>query len=124
MPEVSVIGEDLSGLGWTLKSLIDANITDPVVWNKVKKIRGTLVIRETGAGVAVTIFFEEGDIKIQDGAITNPSARLAAGFDELSEIVGGQIGPVNALITGKIKAGGNLLRLLKMARAIISKEKD
>jgi hypothetical protein len=124
MAEVKVKGEDLSGLGWTLKSLMDANIGKPDQWQKIRKIHGTLVVRETGADVAATISFEGDDIFIQDGAVDRPSAYLAAGFDELSEVAGGLIGPIRALVTGKIKARGNLLKLLRMAKAIISTETD
>jgi SCP-2 sterol transfer family len=124
MAEVKVKGEDLSGLGWTLKSLMDANISKADLWQKVRKIHGTLVVRETGADVAATISFEGDDIFIQDGVIDRPSAYLAAGFDELSEVASGQIGPIRALVTGKIKARGNLLKLLRMAKAIISTDTD
>lgn len=124
MGEVKVKGEDLNGLGWTIKSLIDGNMEKPKVWDRVKKIRGSLVVRETGAGVAATVFFDKGEIEIQDGALKRPSAHLAAGFDELAEITSGQVGPIRALLTGKIKAGGNLLKLLKMAKAVIDREED
>jgi putative sterol carrier protein len=122
MTEVVVQGDDLNGLGWTVKSLMDQNLEDPNVLGKVKNIRGSLVVRETGADVAVTVFFERGEFSIQDGAIDKPSASLAGGFDELSELTSGQVGPVKALLTGRIKARGNLIKLLKMARAIITPE--
>jgi len=124
MGEVKVKGEDLNGLGWTIKSLIDANMENPKVWANIKKIRGSLVVKETGADVSVTVFFDKGEIEIQDGAVRKPSAHLAAGFDELAEITSGQLGPIRALLTGKIKAGGNLLKLLKMAKAVINREED
>ena len=122
MAEVKVRGEDLSGLGWTIKSLVDGNLEKPERWRKIKKIRGSLVVRETGADVANTIFFNKGEIEIQDGAIAKPTAYVEADFDELSELISGQLGPVKALITGKIKAGGNLLKLLAMAKAMITRE--
>ncbi len=122
MAEVKVRGEDISGLGWTVKSLLDGNLEKPERWRKIKKIRGSLVVRETGADVANTIFFNKGEIEIQDGAIAKPTAYVEAGFDELSELISGQVGPVKALITGKIKAGGNLLKLLAMAKAMITRE--
>lgn len=124
MGEVRVKGEDLNGLGWTIKSLIDGNMEKPKVWDSIKKIRGSLVVRETGADVAATVFFDKGEIEIQDGAVKKPSAHLAAGFDELAEITSGQVGPIRALLTGKIKAGGNLLKLLKMAKAVIDREEE
>jgi len=123
MPEVKVIDEDLSGLGWTLKSLIDDNFARPGVWESVRRINGSLVITETGADVSSTLFFKKGELSIQNGAVKKSSARMAAGFDELAAISSGQLGPIWALLSGKIKAGGNLLKLLLMARAIISKEK-
>jgi putative sterol carrier protein len=121
MAEVKIIGADLNGLGWTVKSLIDENLKKPDIRKRVKNIQGTLVMKETGANVAVTIYFDRGEIRIEDGGIPRPSARLAAGFDELAEIASGQIGPIRALLTGRIKVGGNLLKLLRMAKAIISK---
>jgi putative sterol carrier protein len=120
--EVTILGEDLSGLGWTLKSLIDANLAKPEILVQIRRVKGSLVVCETGANVAVTIFFNNGNIQIQDQAIQSPSARLSANFDGLAEVAGGNIGPVMALLTGKIKAGGNLFKLLKMSKAIISRE--
>jgi putative sterol carrier protein len=122
MAEVKVRGDDLNGLGWTIKSLIEGNMEKPEIWAKIKKMKGTLVVKETGADVFSTVFFNEGEIEIKDGSIEKPTARVAAGFDELSELTSGQVGPIKAVLTGKIKAGGNLLKLLKMAKAVIVKE--
>jgi putative sterol carrier protein len=122
MAEVVVKGDDLSGLGWTIKSLIDGNMERSELWEKIKKIKGTLEVRETDANVVSTIFFNEGEISVQDGAITKPTAHVAAGFDALSELTSGQVGPIRAVLFGKIKVRGNLLKLLKMAQALIHKE--
>ncbi len=124
MGEVKIKGEDLNGLGWTIKSLIDVNMEKPQVWNSIKRIRGSLMVRETGADVATTVFFDKGEIEIRDGAINKPSAHLAAGFDQLAELTSGQVGPIRALLTGKIKAGGNLLKLLKMGKVVINREEE
>jgi putative sterol carrier protein len=124
MAEVKVRGQDLSGLGWTIKSLMDGNLEKPEILAKVAKIQGTLVVRETGADVANTVFFNKGEIEIEDGAIPKPTASLAAGFDELSEVTSGQVGPIRAVLTGKIKARGNLWKLLQMAQAIIIQEEE
>lgn len=122
MREVKVKGEDLSGLGWALKSVMDGNMQNREVWASIKSIKGSLVVREKRADVAVTVFFNNGEIEIENGAIAKPTAYLAGGFDELSEVTSKQVGPIKALITGKIKARGNLLKLLKMANAIILSE--
>jgi putative sterol carrier protein len=122
MEEVTVIGEDLNGLGWTIKSLMDQNLGKPGVYEKVRKIKGSLVVRETGADVAVTVLFLQGRFQIKNEVIDRPSAYLAASFEHLSELTSGQVHPIKALLTGKIKARGNLIKLLKMARAVISRE--
>jgi putative sterol carrier protein len=124
MAEVTVIGEDLSGLGWTLKSLIDANLSNPDLRERLRKLQGTLVVKETRADVSVTLFFDKGDLRIKEGDGSRPSAHLEAGFEELAEVASGQVGPIRALLTRRIKAGGNLLKLLRMAEVIISKKAD
>jgi hypothetical protein len=122
MEEVTVIGDDLNGLGWTLKSLIDQNLGKPGIYEKVRRIKGSLVVRETGADVAVTVLFLQGRFQIKNNAVEQPSAYLAAGFEQLSELTSGQIHPIKALLTGRIRARGNLIKLLKMAQAVISRE--
>jgi putative sterol carrier protein len=72
--------------------------------------------------VAVTIFFNNGDVRIQDGAIDKPTSYVEGGFEELSEISTGQVGPIRALLGKKIRAGGNLLKLLKMSKVIINRQ--
>ncbi len=79
------------------------------------------MVREAGTGIAVSLFFNKGDIQIQNEAINKPSAYLEAGFEELSELSSGQVGPIMALIRGKIRAGGNLWKLLKMSKTLIGR---
>jgi putative sterol carrier protein len=124
MPEVQVLDDDLNGLGWTIKSLMDANLEHPDVQKSVKKVSGSLVVTEKDADVTVTLIFKQGELQIRNGAVEKPSATLAGGFEELSEVISGQIGPIRALLTGRIKAGGNLIKLLIMARALISRNKS
>ena len=122
MTEAKVRGEGLSGLGWILKQVMDETIQDPETWKTIKKLKGTLVVRETDADVAITISFNKGDEQIQDGAIDKPTASVESRFEELSEIGSGQVGPIRALLGRKIKAGGNLLQLLKMSKVIINRK--
>jgi putative sterol carrier protein len=72
--------------------------------------------------VAVSILFNKGEVQIQNGAIDKPTAFVEGGFEELSEISSGQVGPIRALLSRKIKAGGNLLKLLTMSKIIINKK--
>jgi len=123
MSEVKVLDDDLNGLGWTLKSLLDQNLERPDVQKVVNKIEGTLVVTEKETDVSVTVSFHRGDLAIRNGAVQRPSASLSGGFEELSEVISGQIGPVRAVLTGRVKAGGNLIKLLGMARAIIARDK-
>ena len=46
---------------------------------------------------------------------------LEAGFIELADISSGHLGPVKALLTGKIKAKGNFIKLLEMSQVLISR---
>ena len=122
MVEGRVGGEELNGLGWVLRQVMDETLQDPKTWKAIRKLKGTLVVRETGASVAVTIFFNNGDVRIQNGATDKRTAYVEGGFEELSEISSGQVGPIRALLGKKIKAGGNLLKLLKMSKVIISRQ--
>ena len=119
MRRVTVGGEDLNGLGLTLKQIMDGTLQDPGVWNTVRRLEGTLVVRETGANVVVTISFNEGEVQIQNGAVDRPTAYVEGGFEELADISSGHMGPVMAVLTGKVKAGGNLFKLLRMSKIII-----
>lgn len=120
MREVRVKGEELNGLGLTLKQIIDGRVRDPQVWNAVKKLNGSLVVRETGADVAVTILFDSGDLLIQNGAVDKPSAYVEGSFEELADVSSGQVGPVMAVLARRVRAGGNLLKLLRMSKVIIT----
>ncbi len=122
MTEVKVIGEELSGLGVLIKQIVDENIKRPEVWKGIKNIKGTVVLREADSGVAVSLLFDRGRISIRNHAVDSPSAYLEAGFEAISEIGSGQVGPIRAIITRKIKAGGNLWKLLKMSKVLITGE--
>lgn len=121
MTELKVLQEDLNGLGWTIKSLMDENLKRPEVYESIKKIKGALVVTESDANITVSLVFDRGALSICNGAVDKPSARLSGTFEGLSEVISGETGPIRALLSGKIKAGGNLLKLLKMAKALISR---
>ena len=122
MPEVKVGGEELCGLGWILKQVMDETIQVQEKWETIKKLNGTLVIKETDSHVAVTISFNSGDVQIREGAMEKPTAHIEGRFEELSEISSGQVGPIRALLGRKIGAGGNLLQLLKMSKILINRK--
>ena len=124
MREVKTIGDELNGLGMTIKQIMDQNLNSPRTWKKINKLKGSLIVREADTGVAITILFNKGEFKIQNDAIESPSAYLEAGFDALADISSGAVGPIRALLTGRIKARGNLLKLLMVSHVLITREES
>jgi len=120
MSKVEIIGEELNGLGMTLKQIIEKNLDVTDLKEKVGRLKGNLVVRERQTGISSTIIFDEGEVGIQNGALERPTAFIEAGFLELADISSGRLEPIKALLTGRIKAKGNLIKLLKMSQALIS----
>lgn len=114
-------GEELNGLGGMLKGIIDENLKDPKKYRSVENLNASVVIRETTSGVAITLNFSKGDIEIQNDAIDKPTAYMEAGFENLAYISSGQLSPIKAMLTGKLKTGGNLLTLLKISNITVLK---
>jgi putative sterol carrier protein len=122
MAEVKVKkGEELNGLGRMLKETIDTNLRDPKIYKRVEKLKASVVIRESTSGVAVTLNFRQGEIEMQNDAIDKPNAYQEAGFENMAYISSGQISPTMALLTGKVKAKGNLLVLMKISPLMVLK---
>jgi len=122
MPEVKVkAGEKLNGLGRMLKEIIDTNLQDSKKYKRIEKLKASVVIKESTSGVAVTLHFRQGEIKIQNDAIDKPNAYQEAGFENMAYISSGQISPTMALLTRKVKARGNLLVLMKIAPLMVLK---
>ena len=123
MPEVKVKeGEELNGLGRMLKETVDTNLQDPRKYKSIQKLKASVVIKESSSGVAVTLNFRQGDVEIQNDAIDKPNAYQEAGFENLAYVSSGQISPTMALLTGKVKAKGNLLALMKISPLMVLKD--
>lgn len=122
MTEVKVkAGEALNGLGKMLKETMDKNLQDPKIFKQIEKLKASVVIREGTSGVAITLYFNQGEIEIQNDAIDKPNAYQEAGFENMAYISSGQLSPTMALLTGKVKARGNLLILTKIAPLMVLK---
>jgi putative sterol carrier protein len=122
MAEVKVKkGEELNGLGMMLKEIIDGNLKNPKKYKSIEKLNASVVIGETTTGVAVTLHFNQGGIEMQNDAIDKPTAYMEAGFENLAYISSGQISPIMAILTGKLRARGNLLTLLKISNITVLK---
>jgi putative sterol carrier protein len=117
MDEIRIIG-DLNGLGAVLLPIMEQSLCNSTRKEKIRKISGSLVATEKTTGVAITIFFNKGEISIQDGAIPKPSAALWADFDTVAAYSSGELNPIVGVLTGRIRVRGNILKLLKMATIV------
>lgn len=113
------IGEELNGLGLVLKQIIDGNLQNLQMGEKVRKMKGSLVLKEKQSGISATIIFNKGEVNIRNDSVEKPTASIEAGFMELADISSGRLGPVKAFLTRKIRAKGNLIKLLRMSKVLI-----
>jgi putative sterol carrier protein len=114
-------GEELNGLGVMLKEIMDANLADPQKHKSVEKVKASVVIRESTSGVAVTLHLNQGKLALQNDAIAKPTAYMEAGFENLAHISAGQLNPVVAILTRRLKSRGNPLLLLKISKIMVAK---
>lgn len=114
-------GEELNGLGVMLKEIMDTNLKNPKKYKSVEKVKGSVVIKESTSGVAVTLHLDQGKLELQNDAIAKPTAYMEAGFENLAHISSGQLSPIVAMLTGKLKSGGNPLLLLKISKIMVLK---
>jgi len=122
MAEVKVkTGEELNGVGVMLKEIVDTNLKDPKKYKSIEKVKGSVVIKESTSGVAVTLHLDQGKLELQNDAIVKPTAYMEAGFENLANISSGQLSPLVAMLTDKLKSGGNLLLLLKISKIMVLK---
>ena len=122
MSEVKVKeGEELNGLGLMLKDMMDTNLKDPAKYKRVEKVKASVVIKESTSGVAVTLCLDQGKLELQNDAIAKPTAYMEAGFENLAHISSGQLNPIVAILTRRLKSRGNLLVLLKISKIMVVK---
>ena len=114
-------GEELNGLGVMLKEIMDTNLEDPEKYKSVEKVKASVVIRESTSGVAVTLHLNQGKLELQNDAVARPTAYMEAGFENLAHISSGQLNPIVAILTGKLKSRGNPLLLLKIPKIMVLK---
>ncbi len=114
-------GEELNGLGVMLKEIMDTNLADPDKHKSIEKVKASVVIRESTSGVAVTLHLSQGKLELENDAIAKPTAYMEAGFENLAHISAGQLNPVVAILTGRLKSRGNPLLLLKISKIMVVK---
>ncbi len=113
--------EELNGLGMMLKDIMDTNLADPEKHEILEKVKASVVIRESTSGVAVTLHLNRGELELQNDAIDKPTAYMEAGFENLAHISAGQLNPIVAILTRKLKSRGNPLLLLKISKIMVVK---
>jgi putative sterol carrier protein len=111
--------QELNGLGAMLKEIMDTNLEDPKRYKSFEKVKGSVVIKESTSGVAVTLHLDRGKLELQNDAVANPTAYMEAGFENLAHISSGQLSPIVAILTGKMKSRGNPLLLLKVSKIMV-----
>ncbi len=114
-------GEELNGLGVMLKEIMDTNLADPDKHKSIEKVKASVVIRESTSGVAVTLHLSQGKLELENDTIAKPTAYMEAGFENLAHISAGQLNPVVAILTGRLKSRGNPLLLLKISKIMVVK---
>jgi len=112
-------GEELNGLGVMLKEIMDTNLADHEQRQSLEKVKASVVIKESTSGVAVTLHLNQGKLELQNGAIAKPTAYMEAGFENLAHISAGQLNPIPAILTRKLKSRGNPLLLLKISKIMV-----
>jgi len=113
--------EELNGLGAMLKEIMDTNLKDGKKHKSVENAKGSVVIKESTSGVSVTLHVDRGKLELRNDAVANPTAYMEAGFEDLASISSGQLSPIVAMLTGKMKFRGNPLLLLKVSKIMISR---
>ena len=114
-------GEELNGLGMMLKDIMDANLADPEKQKSLEKVKASVVIRESTSGVGVTLHLNQGELELHSDAVAKPTAYMEAGFENLAHISAGQLNPIVAILTRRLKSRGNPLLLLKISRIMVAK---
>jgi len=114
-------GEELNGLGVMLKEIMDANLADPEKHKSIRNVKASVVIRESTSGVAVTLHLTQGKLELRNNAIAKPTASMEAGFENLAHISAGQLNPIVAILTRRLKSRGNPLLLLKISKIMVAR---
>jgi len=114
-------GEELNGLGTMLKEIMDTNLKDASKYKSVEKVKASMVIKESTSGVAVTLYLDQGKLELHNDAIAKPTAYMEAGFENLAHISSGELNPIVAILTGRLKSRGNPLLLLRISKIMVLK---
>ncbi|MHA1480529.1 MAG: SCP2 sterol-binding domain-containing protein [Candidatus Thorarchaeota archaeon] len=92
-------------IGTILAKLLEKQLSDPKMLAKVRCWK-MIVILDTNF-YSVSLIFDDG-LKIQKGAVNEPTVRVFMTFDTLIDLVKATKSPIGAVLSGNLKIKGLL----------------
>jgi hypothetical protein len=106
---------EMNLLGYILRSLLDRNLKSPGGERAFRKMKGKVLV---GASqMKVTLDFDGDDLQISVGLVGKAQARVQGSMDTLLGVALGK-GMVGPVLSGKLKVGGRVWRLLRMLKLL------
>ena len=103
--------ETMNLLGLLLRSILERRLTDEAARKRAARLRGDLLVQ--GGRMRVTLRFADGHVTITRTTSKRPRARVAGTLTGFLAVARGG-GIVRPLLRGELKAGGNLVWLLRI----------
>ena len=98
----------------TFSDLIN-NLPDQIDYDKSKGIHSLIQFSISGEGGGewgVTI--DDGTVTVETGMLTKPELIVKASSDDALKLVRGELNPVGAFMSGKIKIVGDIAQAMKL----------
>ncbi len=91
------------------------NLPDQIDYNKTKGIHSLIQFSISGEGGGewgVTI--DDGTVSIETGQLLKPELIIKASADDALKLVRGELNPVGAFMSGKIKIVGDIAQAMRL----------
>ena len=96
-------GTELNGMGQMMSQYLEQNLADfPYKVEQALGIRCCVSV-EVERGIACTIHFEGPTIRFDNGVFAGADLHLKSAYQTLAKLLTGQIHPMSAIVTGRIK---------------------
>jgi len=109
---------EMNLLGYILQSLFLRNLQTEAGKRTMQKMKGTVLVG--ASDMRVTLEFGDGNLVMSVGAGQKSDARVSGSMEALLSVALGK-GMVLPVLTGKLKVGGKVWRLLKMLKLLKAK---
>jgi SCP-2 sterol transfer family protein len=106
---------EMNLVGYLLRSLIDRNLQTEKGARVLAKMKGTVLVG--ASDMRITLDFSGEDLVIAVGEQGKADARVCGNMDALLGVALGH-GMVGPVLSGKLKVGGKVWRLLKMLKLL------